>query len=53
MLKVVAQSQQSVNCVLWKKEELFFACDAGNLEHFVPVLPASKAKHKLAMNEAI
>lgn len=31
VLRVQAQSQQSVNCVLWKKQELFFACDAGNL----------------------
>ena len=44
VLKVEAQSQQSVNCVLWKGEELFFACDAGNLERLLPALPASKAR---------
>lgn len=53
VLKIVAQSQQSVNCVLWLKEELFFACDAGNLEHLMPALPASKAKHRITMNEVI
>lgn len=38
VLRVQAQSQQSVNCVLWQKEELLFGCDSGNLERLLPLL---------------
>jgi hypothetical protein len=26
-----------VNCVIWKDDHLYFACDAGNLECWVPL----------------
>jgi hypothetical protein len=36
VLRLMGESKKSINCVLWKEEHLFFACDAGNLEHWVP-----------------
>ena len=35
VVKLIGESKKSVNCVAWKDEHLYFACDGGNLECWV------------------
>lgn len=35
VVKLIGESKKSVNCVAWRDEHLYFACDGGNLECWV------------------
>lgn len=37
VVKLIGESKKSVNCVAWKDEQLYFACDGGSLECWVPI----------------